>query len=137
MTDWNLTIDGGLGNVAPTGADTIILAMPKEFYISVGDTPPALNVIQLAEFLRGVSQAQAHSLKGILHHATYVITRDPAVVHELGIMPEHLDCLDCQRGVSDSIIWLLDHPDDELLVGHLFLADVPIGPLRVVRAERL
>lgn len=108
-------IEGDSSNGDPSGEDTTIITFPERFMHD-----GALLALQFVKALGSLSNLLAANVGAQLHHADYVITSDPAVVRERGIMPSHLDCMDCQQGVTRALEALRDAPDQLLIVGQLY-----------------
>ena len=110
------------------GGDTTILAVPPSFYVDTSqlgprlDIGPALSMRELSAFLRDLAERQATELGDELHHAEFVVTRDPRVIRELGIMDSHRDCLECRTGLKAALAYQAAHPDTDMLIGQLFWA---------------
>ena len=111
-----------------TGGDTTILAVPPRFYIDTSelgpelDIGPALSMRSLSSFLRDLAERQASDLGDELHHAEFVVTRDPDVVQAKGVLDDHRGCPECEDGLAAALKYMLGHPDTDMLVGQLFWA---------------
>jgi hypothetical protein len=101
------------------GVDTTILTMPTQFYVTIGDGPPALAVRQFIKAMRDLAEGQAAALGEELHHAEFVITADPVVVEARGALH---DCEDCRAGVRRALRSLRENPGQEMVVGTLYWA---------------
>ena len=110
------------------GGDTTILRVPPRFYIDTSefgpdlDIGPALSMRELSAFLRTLAEHQATELGDELHHAEFVVTRDPEVVRTNGTLDTHRGCTECEEGLNAALKYMLDHPDTDMLVGQLFWA---------------
>lgn len=100
------------------GADTTILSMPPHFIVDIGQGP-TLVADALGKFLRNLAEKQATDLGEELHHANFVVTKDPATVEALGSMH---DCEQCRAGVQEALRRLRDEPETDMIVGQLFWA---------------
>jgi hypothetical protein len=74
--------------------------------------------------LRQVSEMLAASIRETLHHAEWRITADPDVVRRYG---DGDRCPTCLAGLDQALARLVEHPDDELLVGTLHWTTPPRG----------
>jgi hypothetical protein len=98
--------------------DTLIVAMPEDFYIDV-QGERTLLIQPFTRALRRLMEQQAENLGEQLHHAELWITTSPSVVWAKGSMH---DCDACRAGVRRALRELREKPDRELIVGVLYWA---------------
>lgn len=101
-----LTIPGRF-DMAVGGFDTVVINLPEYLYDA-----PAL----LYPTLQAITDNGAAQLGETLHHAEWVVTRDPAVVAERGKDV----CVSCRAQLDQALAYLRDHPEIDLLVGTLY-----------------
>ena len=101
------------------GGDSAILKVPLEFYVGVSDSKPGLAAVPFTDFLRQFAEAEAKAVGEELHHAEFVVTTDPEVVQELGILH---DCADCRDSVRAILGFMASNQGRQVVVGHLFWA---------------
>lgn len=111
---FKMTIHTERSERAIIGGDTTILSLPEE-YVLLG----ALDIVLLSRMLRTLAEQQAADLGDELHHADFVVTTDPDLVAERGIMH---DCDECRAGVETALRWLQEEPNGYLVVGQLWWA---------------
>lgn len=102
-----------------TGGDSWIGTMPPELYLDLG-TGPALVAGAFAKFVKEICEVEAAKLDEVLHHVEAVVTKDPHVVAERGIM--HHECADCCANVARVVATMETNPGIELIVANLFWA---------------
>lgn len=118
---WTIHISTGREHRPVSGGDTTVLNLAGGFYREV-DGKRALLVQHLSRWLQALSENMAKSLGDELHHASFLITNDPATVAALGILPEHRDCEECKSQIANALAYMEERPGVEMLVGHLFWA---------------
>jgi hypothetical protein len=129
MTEPELHIHTDREKRPVSGMDTVIAAMPEQFYIDVrGERSLALT--QFGRWLRKLAEKMATDIGEELHHADFVITTEPSVVQSRGSMH---DCDTCRAGVRRALRALRENPNQELLVGLLYWA----GPVPARSGEAL
>lgn len=124
----SISIATGREDRPVSGGDTMIMGLRPEFYVDTSelggdlDIGPALSIKELSSFLRQASERAAKRLGDELHHAEWVVTRDPDVLRDKGILDTHRGCAECEDGLAAALAHLVTHPDTDLLVGQLFWA---------------
>lgn len=103
-----LRILTGREHLPVVGSGSTVLPVPGKFYIE-RDGQPVLELTELGTFLRQLAERQAGALRGVLHHAEFVVTTDPEVLR--------------RRGAERDLHYLEDFPDKDLLVGQLYWSD--------------
>lgn len=118
MTERKFEVATGREQAPVTGTDSTILIMPRYFYVDI-EGKPTLAIQPFSRFLRDIAEKQAGDLGEVLHHAAFQITREPAVIEEVGLAGH--DCESCRSSVA-AAKRLVEETDDELLVGQLWWA---------------
>ncbi len=101
------------------GMDSTILTVPPWDW-RARNGQRWLDAPRLAVFLREVAERQASALGEKLHHAEFVVTPDPAVVEEWGMVH---GCEECRRGTDEALRMLAQDPTQSLVVGMLYWAE--------------
>lgn len=96
------------------GSQFAVITTPPELYVD-GVIDTANGVYR---FLREASEMTATAAGQVLHHADWVITRDPEVVLEAGGCG-HAHCSSCTFGMDQVLAHLRDN-GEELAVGTLY-----------------
>jgi len=115
MNDITLNIAGsiaGLEHMRIVGFDTTIIGLNEDCYL--GEALDARFVLRL---LSQLSERFASELEERLHHAEWVITRDPRTVKERGMLH---DCDFCRDGVERALEMLEAKPNGDLAIGALY-----------------
>lgn len=112
------SIRTGLESRPIIGTDTTILHVPKQFWVDIQGRP-TLAAQPFLRWLRELATKQAGDLGEALHHAEFVITKDPAAVESMGNLH---DCDECRAATRQALRFLRENPTEELLVGQLWWA---------------
>lgn len=100
-----------------TGFDSMIAGLPPELQqFAASEVYP---VQTLGVLLRQLSEMGAAGLGETLHHADWVVTTDPHVVEEKGMLH---GCPSCRAGTDQALTRLRQYPHQPLLVGLLYWA---------------
>lgn len=97
------------------GCDSMIVAPPTALFGTPGRT--VMHVNFAVKFLRELSIEGAKGCGRELHHATWELTDDPAIVEKVGMIH---GCLRCRAATDQALAFLAAEPDRELLVGVLY-----------------
>lgn len=107
---------------AAGSAESLVTNVPAWLYVDLPDGGgKALNVRALGALIRPASEKGALSVGEELHHASWVITSDPAVVDQLGMHGDPT-CRRCREGTDEALRLLAAGTYPELLVGVLYYA---------------
>lgn len=89
--------------------------------------PGVISEDALKQWALDIGERHAVGLGTHLHHGDFVVTGDPDLVQERGIMPEHADCPDCKAGLARALDALEDDPNIVLIVGQLHWSPAAAG----------
>ncbi len=92
--------------------DTLMVTLPDFLY----DNPNLINAT-----LHGLSDKAAAQIGAWLHHAEWVITRDPEVVRRRATVTGEL-CVRCTAMLDQALAFLREHPETDLMIGTLYLS---------------
>lgn len=122
MTDGHatFTVMTKLNSQPVSGYDSMILPAPAQVWQEFNGKQ-MIETRRLSQLLKIISFQAAARMQEWLHHAEWVITKDPAVVETKGMIH---DCLTCRAGTDQALAALREFPDRHLLVGTLYWADM-------------
>ena len=98
--------------------DTIIASVPEKWFVgeAVMAKVVAADAMELANYVANLCERR-------LHHAEFVVTDDPRVIEERGLLH---DCTSCRADVDQALAYMSEHHGEALVVGNLWYVPEPV-----------